>query len=83
VNEVKLNDDGQSTVNVELAAVADSIVTEDPEGNDDKGWVSLTEADQNLGLPRNVPKPQTISEQIAQVSMTQYTIRVFINSRQS
>jgi len=64
VNEVKLNDSSQSAVNVEFSA-ADSNVTED---NDDKDWVSLNEAGENLGPPHDGNQPQTISEQIAQVS---------------
>jgi hypothetical protein len=67
VNEVKLNDGGQSTTNVGLGA-ADGIVAEDPEDDDHKDWVSLNEAGENLGLPRDGEQPQTISEQIAQVS---------------
>lgn len=64
MNEVKLNDSSQSAVNVEFSA-ADSNVTED---NDDKDWVSLNEAGENLGPPHDGNQPQTISEQIAQVS---------------
>jgi len=70
VNEVKLNDGSQFTANVEFSAAADGIVVEDPEDNDDKDWVSLKEVDENLGLPHDGNQPQTISEQIAQVSAT-------------
>ena len=68
MNEVKLNDGGQSTTNMEFSATADGIVVEDPEDNDDKDWASLNEIGENLGLPHDDDQPQTISEQIAQVS---------------
>ena len=67
MNEVKLNDGSQSAVNVEFSAT-DSNVTEDPEDTDDKDWVSLNEAGENLGPTHDGNQPQTISEQIAQVS---------------
>lgn len=82
MNEVKLNDGDQSTVNVGSTAVADDFVVEDPEDNDDKDWVSLTEASESLSLPDDGSNPQTISEQIAQVRATQTTIRVSIHFRQ-
>ena len=70
MNEVKLNDGSQSTVNVEFSAATNGIVVEDPEDNDDKDWVSLNGAGENLGLPHDGNQPQTISEQIAQVSIS-------------
>ena len=82
MNEVKLSDDGQSTVNVEFTAAADGTVAENPEENDDKDWLSLTEADQNIDMLRDGSKPQTISEQIAQVSVTHCTTPVFNRFRQ-
>ena len=71
MNEVKLNDGGQSTTNMEFSATADGIVVEDPEDNDGKDWASLNEIGENLGLPHDGDQPQTISEQIAQVSTNQ------------
>jgi len=68
VNEVKLDDCGQPKGNAELSAAVDGIVAEDPDDNDDKEWVSLNELGENLGLPHGSKQPQTISEQIAQVS---------------
>jgi len=68
VNEVKLNDGGQSTANADFSAATGGIAVEDPEDNDDKDWVSLKGVDENLGLPHDGGQPQTISEQIAQVS---------------
>ena len=69
MNEVKLDNGGQSTANVEFSAAAGGIVIEDPKDNDDKDWVSLNEAGGSLGLPHDSDQPQTISEQIAQVSV--------------
>ena len=63
MNEVKLHDDGQG--------VEATIVAEDPEDNDDKDWVSLNELGENIGLPHDGKRPQTISGQIAQVSTEQ------------
>lgn len=68
MNEVKLNNGSQSTTNVEFSATADGIVVEDPEDPEDDDWVSLSGAGENLGLPHDINQPQTISEQIAQVS---------------
>jgi len=67
VKEVKLNDGSLPNANVELSAAADGVVVEDPENSDDKDWVSLSGAGENLGLPRDGNQPQTISERIAQV----------------
>jgi len=69
VNEVKLDDYGRPNGNVELSAVAARIVAEEPDDDDDKDWVSLNELGENLGLPHGGEQPQTISEQIAQVSV--------------
>jgi hypothetical protein len=70
VNEVKLNDGSQPTTNAESPAAAGGVVVVvDTEDNDDKDWVSLDEAGGNLGLPYDTNQPQTISEQIAQVSV--------------
>lgn len=76
MNEVKLNDGDRTTVNVEFTAVADGPTVGD---NDDKDWVPLTDASESVGLSHDDSKPQTVSEQIAQVSVTQTTIRVFIH----
>lgn len=70
MNEVKLDDGGQSTANIGFSAAGDGVVVEDPEENDDKDWVSLDEVGESSGLPRDNSQPQTISEQIAQVSTT-------------
>lgn len=64
MNEVELNDGSQSTANVGFSTVVD-----DTEDNDDKDWVSLNEAGGNLGLLHDDNQPQTISEQIVQVSI--------------
>ena len=69
MNEVKLDDCGHPNGNVEFSAAAGGIVAEEPDDNDDKEWVSLNELGENLGLPHGGEQPQTISEQIAQVSM--------------
>lgn len=71
MNEVKLHDGGQSAVDVELTAAKDGAVIEGPDDNDDKDWVPMTDSGKSLGLPHNDSKPQTISEQIAQVSAMQ------------
>ena len=68
MNEVTLGDASQSNGNVELSAATSGIVTEDHDEYDDKDWVSLNELGENLGLPHEGKPPQTISEQIAQVS---------------
>jgi hypothetical protein len=68
VNEVKLYNNGQSSTNVEFPAASYGVVVENPEDNDDKDWVSLNELGENLGLPHDGDQPQTISEQIVQVS---------------
>ena len=68
MNEVKLDDDSPSKGNVEPSTVAACIVAEEPDENDDKEWVSLNELGENIGLPHDGKQPQTISEQIAQVS---------------
>lgn len=66
VNEVKLDDRGQSTVYVEPTAT-DNIIIDD----DDKDWISLNEAGENPGLQQDAIKPQTVSERIAQVRVMQ------------
>lgn len=81
VKEVKLDDGGQSTAKPEFTATVDSIVLEDAEDNDDKDWVSLNDAGQSLGLPHDSGQPQTICEQIAQVSTTPCITRAFIHLR--
>lgn len=83
MNEVKLSDGGQPTTGVEFTAAVDGTVAEDPGDNNDKDRVSLNEAGEGLGLPHDTTRPQTISEQIAQVSVTpQNAIRVFVHLRQ-
>lgn len=81
MNEVKLNDDGQSTAHVEFTAAADGIVVEDPEDNEGKDWISLNDAGENLGLPHDGSQPRTISERIAQVSTPPGVTRVSIYFR--
>lgn len=70
MNEVKLNDGEQSTVNVEFTAASDGLIVEDTETNEGKDRVPLTEAGESPGLPHDGSKPRTISEKIAQVSAT-------------
>lgn len=70
VKEVKLNDGSLYNANIEFSAAADGVVVEDPEDNDDRDWVSLSGAGENLGLPHDGNQPQTMSEQIAQVSIS-------------
>jgi hypothetical protein len=75
-----LNDGSQPTASVEFTAAADGIVVEGSEDNDDKDWISLNEVGESLGLPHDGSQPQTISEQIAQVSLTPSIAREFIRS---
>lgn len=67
MNEVKLDDGSQSNGKVEFPATV-GVVAEDHDGHGDEDWVSLNELGENFGLPHDVKYPQTISEQIAQVS---------------
>ena len=83
MNEVKLNDDGQSTANVEFTAPADSVVVENPEDNGDEDLISLGDAGESLGLPHDGSQPRTISERIAQVSTPPGVTRISIHFRRS
>ena len=79
VNEVKLDGGSQRNGNAELSAAA-GCLAEDPDDNDDKEWVSLDELGESLGLPRDGKQPQTISEQIAQVSAEPSLIRSILTA---